>query len=508
MEVDIDGSRFAERTRSFVEWFQALPGATFRSDLIAVEDLRAQNAGRGIVALADVEPDTVLFTIPRNAIICAATSQLRDKIPHVFGLDNDDAGQPDSGDDDDDGSGAQQDSWTLLILAMLYEYLQGESSRWKPYLDVLPTVFDTPMFWSPAELSEFQASALVAKVGKDEADRMIKTKIIPVVRAHEQVFFPPGSSSQTLDDAQLLALAHRMGSTIMAYAFDLESDDPEIKQADEEADDEWVEDREGKTMLGMVPMADILNADAEFNAHINHGEDALTATALRRIKAGEEIFNYYGPLPNGELLRRYGYVTPHHSRYDVVELPWDLVEAELRQRAAGGSVAPSDWEKARKLTLADDAFEESFVLERASDDPDSEGRLGTDTVFAGLPDELGEQFKAFLKSIKKVCNANLAVLALSDGDMRKNLYLQAVLGALQARERQYATSLEEDEHIIRAGQLTRRQQMAVWVRRGEKQVLREAQAWVRRQMDELRNNLASEKRAQGDDGPTAKRRRV
>ncbi len=49
MEVDSDAnSRFAEGTRNFVNWFRALPGATFHSDLIAVDDLRGRNAGRGI----------------------------------------------------------------------------------------------------------------------------------------------------------------------------------------------------------------------------------------------------------------------------------------------------------------------------------------------------------------------------------------------------------------------------------------------------------------------------
>ncbi|CRK44671.1 hypothetical protein BN1723_019516, partial [Verticillium longisporum] len=107
----------------------------------------------------------------------------------------------------------------------------------------------------------------------------------------------------------------------MAYAFDLENDDE-----NENEEDGWVEDREGRTMLGMVPMADTLNANAEFNAHINHGE-SLEATAIRAdIKAGGQILNYYGPLPTSELLRRYGYVTPEHSRYDVVEVPWTLVK--------------------------------------------------------------------------------------------------------------------------------------------------------------------------------------
>lgn len=52
-------------------------------------------------------------------------------------------------------------------------------------------------------------------------------------------------------------------------------------------------------------------------------------TSLRPIRAGEEILNYYGPHPNSELLRRYGYVTEKHSRYDVVEIPWHTVESAV-----------------------------------------------------------------------------------------------------------------------------------------------------------------------------------
>ncbi|KAK3309254.1 uncharacterized protein B0T15DRAFT_483668 [Chaetomium strumarium] len=495
---------FAQATRGFSDWFQALPGATFHND-IAIEDLRHQGRGRGIIAKADIEPGTVLFTIPRGAIICAATSTLKDRIPAVFDLENGDGDSEDEG--DDGSSSSQQDSWTLLILIMIYEHLQGGASRWKPYLDILPSSFDTPMFWSPVELCELQASALVGKIGKAEADRMIQTKILPVIRAHEDVFFALGS--QRLDDAQLLELAHRFGSTIMAYAFDLEKDDDDEKEAEGDEDaDEWVEDREGKTMLGMVPMADLLNADAEFNAHINHAEDALTATALRKIRAGEEVLNYYGPLPNGELLRRYGYVTPKHSRYDVVELPWQLVEGELKERG-GSTMSPADWEKVTQLAQADEEFEEGFVLERSGEDPDSAGQLHSDAVFSGLPDELGEQFKTFLKAIKKVdSNAELAVRALSDRDARKELYLQTALAALGARERQYPTSMEEDEQIINAAGVAGRQTMAVWVRRGEKQLMREAQSWISRELDELRNNKTSQRTQDMDGAPAAKRRRV
>lgn len=65
---------------------------------------------------------------------------------------------------------------------------------------------------------------------------------------------------------------------------------------------------------------------------MNHEEGSLTVTSLRPIVAGEEIYNYYGPLSNGDLLRRYGYVTEKHMRHDVVELPWDMVLSALKEQ--------------------------------------------------------------------------------------------------------------------------------------------------------------------------------
>jgi N-lysine methyltransferase SETD6 len=142
---------------------------------------------------------------------------------------------------------------------MIYEYLQGEKSAWRPYFDVLPEEFDTPMFWPDKELDDLQASAIPGKIGKDEADNIFRARVLPIVEEHASVFYPEGS--ERLSEDQLMTLAHRMGSTVMAYAFDLENEDEE----NEDEEDEWMEDKEGKLLMGMVPMADILNADAEFN---------------------------------------------------------------------------------------------------------------------------------------------------------------------------------------------------------------------------------------------------
>lgn len=164
-----------------------------------------------VVAIKDIPEDTTLFTIPRDAIINTETSELGKKIPNLF----------DTTFDENEEDAEPLNSWGSLILVMLYEYLQGEASKWKPYFDVLPQTFDTPIFWSEAELKELQGTCLTSeKIGKQESDDMLKTRILPIVAKNASVFYPEGVAQQSEDE--LLAVAHRIGSTIMAYAFDLD----------------------------------------------------------------------------------------------------------------------------------------------------------------------------------------------------------------------------------------------------------------------------------------------
>ncbi|WQF79126.1 Putative SET domain, rubisco LSMT, substrate-binding domain, SET domain superfamily [Colletotrichum destructivum] len=439
---------FNSASQQFLSWFRSLQGATFHDD-IQIVDLRGQNAGRGIIATKDIAPETILFTIPRKSIINTETSELPKKIPQVFtGNDG----------DDEDMENEPLDSWGSLILVMIYEYLQGDASPWKPYFEVLPDKFDTLMFWESSDLEWLRGSAVLSKIGKDEADEMFRSRILSVISANPTIFFPQGVAQPS--ETELLQLAHRMGSIIMAYAFDLENE-----EEPEEENEEWVEDRDGKTMLGMVPMADILNADAEFNAHVNHGEDDLSVVALRPIKAGEEILNYYGPHPNSELLRRYGYVTPKHSRYDVVEIPWELVQSILTEQLR---LTDDVWKQLAEHVDPED-FEDVFVLERDSGEPDSEGRLTTPAKVQEVSAELEEQLKAVLKAIKKV-RGDL----IPDKRKRDEVYQHVVAAALQKLLAQYPTTAEEDETLLASGNLTSRQRMAVEVRLGEKRLLKEA----------------------------------
>lgn len=146
---------------------------------------------------------------------------------------------------------------------MVYEDGQGQQSKWWHYLQLLPTQFSTLIYWSPSELAELEGSAVLDKIGKDGADSSFKKILLPIVQLnpelfghHRQAF--QGPNSETL----LLDLAHRMATLIMAYGFDLEA-----KGSSSGDEDEMDGSSQAAYELnkGMVPLADLFNADGNLN---------------------------------------------------------------------------------------------------------------------------------------------------------------------------------------------------------------------------------------------------
>lgn len=191
---------------------------------------------------------------------------------------------------------------------MMLEALKTDST-WAPYLAVLPHQLDSLVFWSDEELAELQASTVAQKVGKGKAEDMF-----------EQHIFPFGLENYSPN------ISHRVASIIMAYAFDIPEDNPTNgathNPSAEEGDDLVSDDGEDeKTVLSMIPLADMLNADADRNnARLCCDNADLEMRTIKPIAKGEEVLNDYGQLPRSDMLRRYGYVTEQYAQYDVAEI--------------------------------------------------------------------------------------------------------------------------------------------------------------------------------------------
>ncbi|KAF2207175.1 hypothetical protein CERZMDRAFT_102670 [Cercospora zeae-maydis SCOH1-5] len=431
--MDVDD--FQNASDAFLQWLKN-NGATI-SPNIQLADLRDRAAGRGVVATKDLAEDEELFSIPRSSILTAETSDLpaavRKEIDHP---------------------------WLSLILAMVYEYLKGDDSPWQPYFNLLPESFDSLMFWSDDELSYLQGSAVIDKIGKESADSAFSEQLIPIIAQHTDVFRTAGRSND-----ELLALCHRMGSTIMAYAFDLEkpeSEQPTTKQTEEE----WEEDAEETATLpkGMIPLADMLNANADLNnAKLFFSEDTtdkfVTMKTIRPVPAGTELYNDFGPLPRADLLRRYGYVTTRYAPYDVVEISSNLIKAQLKpQFKLSDPEINEKWQYAEEQGIADDAYD----ISRASSE---EGQFPDELcVLLNLLVVPKVEFVDKLKKRDKLPKTELT------SEARK--LLRAVLGHRYAAYPETSSSSGMDQD------LTGRRAMAKQVIDGEKQVLQEAVAAV------------------------------
>jgi SET domain-containing protein 6 len=356
--------------------------------------------------------------------------------------------------------------WLSLILVMLYENINGNASNWAPYFSVLPTEFNTLMFWSEDELAELQASAVVNKIGKEGANEAFMEQLLPVIKEFAPIFFAgderAAQRAEEMRDERNVTLMHNMGSLIMAYAFDVEPATPR-KDVDEEG---FAEEEEDEALpKGMIPLADMLNADADRNnARLFYEDKYLDMKALKPIRAGEEIFNDYGPLPRSDLLRRYGYVTDNYAQYDVVELSMDLVN-DLA--VAAGIQSEERLEYLDEQEIVDTGYDitasSPFTIQESLS---PELVVLVETLL--LPSEEYEKLKKKQKLPKpeKITSKGAEFLHK----------------LVQVRLSQYATTLEDDlksmngvPPIGNTGPKERRFAMAKAVRIGEKQLLRRAQ---------------------------------
>lgn len=331
------------------------------------------------------------------------------------------------------------------------------NSKWAPYFAVLPQKLDSLVFWSESELAELQASTVVNKIGKRKAEEMFSQHLAPL-----------GLENCNID------MCHRVASIIMAYAFDIPEEKTNPNESSTGGDDEGEElisddEEDEKTMLSMIPLADMLNADADRNnARLCCDNENLEMRTIKPISKGEEIFNDYGQLPRSDLLRRYGYVTERYAPYDVAEISTESIlsyfqNGGLRQIPNLDPLSNEDLGKRVELAEREGIFEDSYDLAHPGPDGPS------------IPDELLALLYLLLvdaENFMAIFNSESSLPSRSK--LATELIGQVLASLLKAREKEYATTVEEDRSLIEKGDLSGRLEMAVQVRLGEKRVLREA----------------------------------
>ncbi|KAI6121898.1 SET domain-containing protein [Pisolithus sp. B1] len=308
----------------FLDWFQANGGTV---DLRVMGITEFPGSGRGAVALCDIPADHTLFTLPRSLTLSTRTSPL----PLLFGIHKWRAHK-------------LHKNWVGLILCMMWEDAHED------------------------DLQELKGTAVVDKIGREDAERAYLETLLPAIEACPSLF-PPSHLSRWYT----LEAYHRAGSRILSRSFtvskwtsDDDPDGPTLGDGDDNANghesegesegpksndmdnhanaslgsamdvdepvtncevnlhlddhDDTDDDEDDPSDVAMVPMADLLNARwRSENAKLFYEPHILRMATTKPIKKGEQIFNTYGDPPNSDLLRRYGHI-------DLVPLNVDTKE--------------------------------------------------------------------------------------------------------------------------------------------------------------------------------------
>lgn len=127
-----------------------------------------------------------------------------------------------------------------------------------------------------------------------------------------------------------------------------------------------------------------------------------------------------------------------------------------------------DADTAKRKRIDEDELEDTFVLERDSGEPNSDGTFAGPASVAQIPADLQEQLKTFLKSLQKI-DAGL----IPDKRKRDDLQLAILTDSILAIEVRYSSSISADHQFLQQD-LSPRHRMAVQVRLGEKRLLEEA----------------------------------
>ncbi|XP_061630267.1 N-lysine methyltransferase setd6 isoform X1 [Phyllopteryx taeniolatus] len=279
-------------------------------------------ADYGMLAQDDIEEGTVLFTIPRSALLHQGTT-------HVSALLEGEKVSLES-----------SSGWVPLLLALLYEYTTAHS-RWKPYLSLWTDfkMLDHPMFWSKKERDKLlRGTGIPEAVDKDLANiqREYRDVVLPFVAKHPDIW-----NSQT----HTLELYTEMVAFVMAYSFQ----EPQEGDDDDDDEDDETEEKAPNPPM-MVPMADMLNHVSKHNANLEFTADTLKMVCVRPIKKGEEVFNTYGQMANWQLLHMYGFTQLHTDNADdTADIPVaNLHKAATREPDGDQQLLEEMWEMLRE----------------------------------------------------------------------------------------------------------------------------------------------------------------
>lgn len=324
--------------------------------------------------------------------------------------------------------------WVSVALFLLKEKFKKNESKWRYYIDILPEVTDSTIFWSEEELNEIQGTQLLrTTMGVKE---YVQSEFL---RVEEDVILP---------NKKLFPFPITSDDFFWAFGVLRSRAFSRLRNQN----------------LVVIPFADLLNHNFRVTSE-DHANEVRGAAGLfswdylfslrspLSVKAGEQVYIQYDlNKSNADMALDYGFIETDTGR-DAFTLTLEISE--------------SDEFHGDKLDIAEmNGMGESAYFDM---------KLGESLPKDMLPYlrllALGGTDAFLLESIFR--NSIWGHLEQPISRSNEELICQVVRKACSSALSGYHTTLEEDEKLMKDGNLDARLRTAVGVRAGEKKVLQQ-----------------------------------
>ncbi|KAK7000066.1 histone-lysine N-methyltransferase setd3 [Biomphalaria glabrata] len=320
-----------------------------------------------------------------------------------------------------------------LALHLLNEKLNPQSF-WKPYIDILPSSYLNPLYWSSEDLQLLNGSPV-------KGDAINQYRNI----ARQYAYFYRLLQKQPDSMTQLYV---KQCFTFDNYRWAVSSVMTRQNQ---------IPARDGsRATLGLIPLWDMCNhCNGIYTSDYNTEQDACECFCLKDFEAGQQILMFYGPRSNGEFLVHNGFVYPDNE-HDRLCLKLGISKSD-----------PLYTQKSDLLSKLSLAPQRAFYLHLGRFPVDGD-LMAFLRVFCMDEGVLTEKFSG------EVSAGELEALKDEDSETN-NQNDEKVWTFLQTRAnlllKTYPGSLEEDEAVATRQDVPETQKMAAQLKVGERKIL-------------------------------------
>ncbi|NXK84985.1 SETD3 methyltransferase, partial [Amazona guildingii] len=306
------------------------------------------------------------------------------------------------------------------------------NSFWLPYIQTLPSEYDTPLYFGEDEVQYLQSTQAIHDVFNQYKNtarqyayfyRVIQTSKLPL-----KDYF-------TYDDYRWAV------SSVMTRQNQIPTEDG------------------SRVTLALIPLWDMCNhTNGLITTGYNLEDDRCECVALQDFKAGEQIYIFYGTRSNAEFVIHSGFFFDNNS-HDRVKIKLGVSKSDRLYAM-----------KAEVLARAGIPTSSVFAL-HSTEPPISAQLLAFLRVFCMSEEELKEHLIGE-RAIDKIFTLGNSEFPISwDNEVKLWTFLEARASLLL---KTYKTTVEDDRSFLETHDLTTHAIMAIKLRSGEKEILEKA----------------------------------